>query len=868
MMGSTGDADRKRRHFGSTSPTVAPAKKQPFSPISEDKKLDAGLLLYKNQKLTEAIEANTFEYGAREKLYNMLSENLAHHRSTVEAANRSWKQLLTRLESSPIVKASGANEGDTSTSNLNEEALRIRLIDTGATESSLMNHCEHNIEGNQEAIMEKSYLLRGIESTIEDIRNYKEKIHATLLKGMPEGSSKQRTSINLAMEVKNLRLLIDDLHMKHRPLALELQRHRDADTQNKASIRRLKGELHSVVAELEDTNKKLAPLKAEHDATKGTSFPPFNFGNKNLFSEKVKDKQRDLRDVESILRDLQDQASSRLEEVRILYEERIKMLKQLSTLQNQLKNLKCISSSQPWLLLRDQLEKAKLEVIHYQTLYNKLQMEKDNLAWREMELSMKNDMIDVYRRCSVVADSRMTDLGMEIEKHNNEKKIFEVRLAEVSKETGRQEIITDFKALLATFPEEMELMQTQLSKYKVDAVDIHSLRAEVQSLSSIIDGKVRECETLSRRCTDWDVEIKKLKSMVQDLRRSDKELKLILKMYRRESSDSRDVAEAKDVEYKAWACVQSLKSSLDEHMLELRVKTAIENEATSQQRLAVAEAEIAELRQRLEASKSEISHLTGALKSKNEENEAYLSEIESIGQAYDDMQSQNQQLLQQITERDDYNIKLVLEGVKAREKGDSLHLEKQALVKQIQQATASVEFFNMKVARMEDQLRINTVKVQKLGEEQVQTSCILENTQKRYSDVQKISHQVSESLGKLQSQLETDRGTFVEQQIQLEWERFKNKRTVEELAAVKRKTALVQAQKEGSIVPKLEEELKEYKEIVKCSICHERRKEVVITKCYHLFCNTCILRVMETRHRKCPACAASFGPNDVKPVYI
>jgi len=33
--------------------------------------------------------------------------------------------------------------------------------------------------------------------------------------------------------------------------------------------------------------------------------------------------------------------------------------------------------------------------------------------------------------------------------------------------------------------------------------------------------------------------------------------------------------------------------------------------------------------------------------------------LQSIGQAYDDMQTQNQHLLQQITERDDYNIKVV-----------------------------------------------------------------------------------------------------------------------------------------------------------------------------------------------------------------
>lgn len=61
--------------------------------------------------------------------------------------------------------------------------------------------------------------------------------------------------------------------------------------------------------------------------------------------------------------------------------------------------------------------------------------------------------------------------------------------------------------------------------------------------------------------------------------------------------------EARNSEYKAWAHVQTLKSSLDERNLELRVKTANEAEAISQQRLAEAEAEIAEMRQKLEASK-------------------------------------------------------------------------------------------------------------------------------------------------------------------------------------------------------------------------------------------------------------------------
>ncbi|KAA3470941.1 E3 ubiquitin-protein ligase BRE1-like 2 isoform X3 [Gossypium australe] len=54
----------------------------------------------------------------------------------------------------------------------------------------------------------------------------------------------------------------------------------------------------------------------------------------------------------------------------------------------------------------------------------------------------------------------------------------------------------------------------------------------------------------------------------------------------------------------------------------------------------------------------DVLELTEAIKSKDRESETYISEIETIGQAYEDMQTQNQHLLQQMTERDDYNIKV------------------------------------------------------------------------------------------------------------------------------------------------------------------------------------------------------------------
>ena len=56
--------------------------------------------------------------------------------------------------------------------------------------------------------------------------------------------------------------------------------------------------------------------------------------------------------------------------------------------------------------------------------------------------------------------------------------------------SGRKEIIKEFKALVSSFPEKMGTMQAQLRNYKKAASDFHSLKADVQSLSSILDRKV------------------------------------------------------------------------------------------------------------------------------------------------------------------------------------------------------------------------------------------------------------------------------------------------------------------------------------------------------------------------------------------
>ncbi|KAF9615523.1 hypothetical protein IFM89_024150 [Coptis chinensis] len=880
-MGSTEPTDRKRRHFSSISPTAATAaaKKHPLLPTSEEKKLDTAVLKYQNQKLVQQLEVQKAECIACESKLCELKDTQQASDDTLIVVKKSWNKLIDNLESHSICTKGATANGheefpvfvDKELSSP-EDTFFSRLLETGATESCSADNSCNQEEVDHEACSAKSTnILRNILTSINDIWNLEGGLSAAVLETLPGiDTSRQKTSNDLVMEVKNLRVELGDLHIRHKQVAGKLQSRRDINAKNKAELKHLSGELESTILELAENNHNLAALKAQRDAAKGASFSVFSVGSNRVSADKGRDRQKDLQELESELKDLMEKASSRLLEIKTLHEERIEILKKLSDMQTSMKNVKHLSSTNAYHLVSDQLEKSKAEVARYQALFEKLQVvEKDILLWREAEVNVKMDMADIFQRTSAVAESRIVDLQKMIQKQVDERNLLEIKLDEASKEPGRKEVIAEFKALVSSFPKKMSFMQSQLSKYKAAASGVHSLRAEVQSLSIILGRKVKELENLSGRCANQNAELQRLKAMANNLRESDKELKLFLEMYRRESTESSEALEARDLEYQAWAHVQSLKSSLDEHSLESRVKAANEAEAISQQKLATAEAEIADLRQRLDGSRSDVSELSEVLKSKHEEGEAYLSEIETIGQAYEDMQTQNQHLLQQITERDDYNIKLVQEGVRARQLQVVLHMEKQAMENELWQANASMDFYHLKGARIEEQLRMFSEQREKLAEDRRRSSAVFENGQKRLLDVRKESQKLRGSLEETQSKCERSRMHIAERQIELENERFKKKRIEEELEVARRKMGRLRALTEGSsALEKLQQEVREYREILKCSICHERPKEVVITKCYHLFCNTCVQRILGSRHRKCSVCAASFGPNDVKPVYI
>ncbi|KAB1202134.1 E3 ubiquitin-protein ligase BRE1-like 2 [Morella rubra] len=319
---------------------------------------------------------------------------------------------------------------------------------------------------------------------------------------------------------------------------------------------------------------------------------------------------------------------------------------------------------------------------------------------------------------------------------------------------------------------------------------------------------------------------------IEQLQKEKLELQIFLDMYGQESSDSRDLMEIKESECRANSQAEVLRNALDEHSLELRVKAANEAEAACQQRLSAAEAEISHLRVELDASERDVLELTEAIRRKDVEAEAYIAEIETIGQAYEDMQTQNQHLLQQVTERDDYNLKLVSESVKTKQARSVLLSEKQALAKQLRQINASVESLKMRISQSEEQFescrwRLFVTEAIRSTQEERHLAVNLETAKWELADAEKELKWLKAAVAsseKEYEQIEPDRDDL---QIDFENERSSRKKLEEELMELNTKVAEMTSEAGEAAIQKLLDEIKSCKSILKCSVCSDRPKETI-----------------------------------------
>jgi len=349
--------------------------------------------------------------------------------------------------------------------------------------------------------------------------------------------------------------------------------------------------------------------------------------------------------------------------------------------------------------------------------------------------------------------------------------------------------------------------------------------------------------------------VKDLKGQLKKCKNELNERSLLLEMYKACTKEARDKAQLMAAEKRA-------RSELDE--VKQQMKKMAETKKEEKKRLADEDAT-----RRIKQLEESVDSLKRQVANHKQEEETLLTEMEVTGQAFEDMQEQNARLIQQLREKDDANFKLMSERIKANQIARLAREEKEMLTQQVATLSTQVEAQNQVVRKLEEKERLLQNNLAAVEKELTLRQQAMEMHKRKAIESAQSAADLKLHLEKYHSQIKEVQQTVAEKTSSLEAEAFKTKRMQEETAILKRKVERLKKIEMASDMDEiLKEEIREYKETLTCPSCKVKRKDAVLTKCFHVFCYDCLRTRYETRQRKCPKCNAAFGASDYHRLYL
>ncbi|XP_040031166.2 E3 ubiquitin-protein ligase BRE1A isoform X1 [Gasterosteus aculeatus] len=351
-------------------------------------------------------------------------------------------------------------------------------------------------------------------------------------------------------------------------------------------------------------------------------------------------------------------------------------------------------------------------------------------------------------------------------------------------------------------------------------------------------------------------QLKIVKAELKKAQESQREMKLLLDMYRSAPKEQRD---------KVQLMAAEKKSKSEGEELRQRLRELEERERREGKKMADEEA----LR-KIRSVEEQIDILNKKLSIAKQEEDALLSEMDVTGQAFEDMQEQNIRLMQQLREKDDANFKLMSERIKSNQIHKLLKEEKEELADQLLTLKTQVDAQLQVVRKLEEKERLLQGTISTAERELALRTQALDMNKRKAQESASLSEEMRTQLEQVQQRLNLVREEVIENSISREKESFNARRAQEDISKLRGKIekAKKPAEKISNGDDILNEEINDYKARLTCPCCNSRVKDAVLTKCFHVFCFECVKTRYDTRQRKCPKCNAAFGANDFHRIYI
>ncbi|KAF1761914.1 hypothetical protein GCK72_010173 [Caenorhabditis remanei] len=268
---------------------------------------------------------------------------------------------------------------------------------------------------------------------------------------------------------------------------------------------------------------------------------------------------------------------------------------------------------------------------------------------------------------------------------------------------------------------------------------------------------------------------------------------------------------------------------------------------------------------------TELDTLRKANEALTNDEQCLSDELETICVAVEEEQERNAQLFTEKREQEDRNLKLMNDRMIQNQVLSRLR-EKLGCLENKAQTDAQIAKMHEFEKKSSDEL--NTKLSDSLhfkSTELTRVTNLLETHRKQMQEVGMARDEFQIKSERNESQLKQIQELFGSKSRENEEIKFKRQRAEEELETIRLKYE--RAKRNDSCSGQggdqvLEEANRQMKETLTCPSCKTRPKDCIMLKCYHLFCETCIKTMYDTRQRKCPKCNSNFGANDFHRIFI
>lgn len=832
------------------------------------------LLQFQNQKLSAQLEEKRRETKALQDKLDAFEQQQQEYSQTLLCVNRVWNQLSgdvkhlctlatgTSVEGEPSEPSSLDTvkdpfirrliEGDQSVAKCVADTFRKLESEQTVLEAAL---CQRS-EATKDALVTVLYALRLQQEFVSQLdMKVKESCPDEVAKAELERLTAETTV--LRKELNQSRAMVQSIRNE-----LSLAEDRYLEVQERA--KKLQNELADAEQDISTLNRKLLNQRNSGGAEANVGTPK---GESNCVGPigPVDGKQFD--DAE--LQELQELLDKRAAEYESEREAHLRTQKELHEAVSKLNDESWVIHTNLYQLASKEIQGWKSAIQEKQKEVEVLQREKDE-AYRDASIRSTQQMeLILERNRSQAIGAKLRELQFQKADNDRVRQELEVQLQKEREKLGTTKTVQELKLMVQTLQREIETLQAKNAKSKVAADKLDQSAREVQESYHLVESKEVEIKRLQQRLAKKEAEVEEQVRKETEMKERLSDLQAFVDVVTTYCNDNQDLVELRANEQALKQEIATLKSQLEGHELQKRIQQLEAAETALKERLDQAGVEADNLRLEISSYQRHINDLNGQLSRCKTECDAYVAEIEVTGQAYEDMQAQNMRLLQQVTERDEISNQLVAERIK-------LNQEQQSLSEQLAQAKSEVERCTKEIIDVTQAKEVVEKELNKLASEILMVREQLRNQAARVECLSRDLREREDATAALRVQLESTRAQAEANSKSLDDEidkhnkaKVRGQRLEEENKILCSKVdKMKKSFGSTAVVKELQDEVDAMRTLLNCNVCHERQKNVIITKCCHMFCQKCIQRSLETRNRKCPGCGHAFSQADVKPFFF